>query len=200
MGLDEIQSAWQSHDHGQRLTIDVQLLLKEVRRNHRAMEVELRQRDFGEIFAAVIVAITFGSMAIVMREWSLWIAAAGGIFVGLFFIVDRIGQYRRRISPGETLQTCIQASLAQVEHQIWLLKNVLWWYLLPLIPGPVAFLVSISWQSREEGIGSQIVIGTVGMICVIGFWLAYKLNQQAVERTFVKRRNELKALQESLNA
>ncbi len=38
MGLDEIQSTWQSHDHGQRLTIDIQLLLKEVRRNHRAME------------------------------------------------------------------------------------------------------------------------------------------------------------------
>ncbi len=164
------------------------------------MEVSLRQRDLAEIFAATIVAIAFGSMAIAMREWTLWLVAAGGIFVGLFFIVDRIGQYRRRVLPGETLQTCIQASLAQVEHQIWLLKNVLWWYLLPLIPGVVAFLVSVSWQARGEGIVPQLVVGTVGLICAIAFWIAYRANQQAVEKTFVKRREELKALQESLNA
>ncbi len=78
MGLDEIQSTWQSHDHGQRLTIDIQLLLKEVRRNHRAMEVSLRQRDFAEIFAAAIVAIAFGSMAIAMREWTLFLVPPAG--------------------------------------------------------------------------------------------------------------------------
>jgi hypothetical protein len=33
--------------------------------------------------------------------------------------------------PDEPLLQCVKNSLTQMEDQIWLLRNVLWWYLLP---------------------------------------------------------------------
>ena len=51
-----------------------------------------------------------------------------------FFLVDRLRH--RNVPPvaGEPLRRRVELSLAQVEHQIWLLKHVFWWYILPFIP------------------------------------------------------------------
>lgn len=198
MNFDDLQSKWQSHDHGTRLTIDADVLLKEVRRNHRALELSLYRRDVDEIVAAAMVSGAFGGLAVLLREWTLFLCSAGGLFVGIFFVVDRWIQYRRRPVADDSLQSCIQASLFQVHHQIWLLKNILWWYLLPLVPGMVAFLGSLSWKTHAAGLGERLVVAAVGLVCALGFWRAYRLNQQAVKDSFEPRRHELEALLASL--
>ncbi len=199
MSFEDLQSKWQSHDHCMPLRIDPSLLLNEVRRSHRAMEVELWQRDFTEMVAATIVTIAFTCFAIVLREWTLFVCAIGGLYVGLFFVFDRIKQARRRSAAEQTLLSIIEASLIQVNHQIWLLKNVFWWGLLPLIPGLVAFLGSAAWQSRHEGIVGQIIIAVVGIICVATFWYIYRLNLREVRINLEPRRAELEALKASLD-
>jgi hypothetical protein len=198
MSFDDLQSKWQSHDHGTRLIIDADVLLKEVRRNHRALELSLYRRDVDEIVAAAIVTVVFGGLAVLLREWTLFLCSAGGLFVGIFFVVDRWIQYRRRPVADDSLQSCIQASLLQVHHQIWLLKNILWWYLLPLVPGIVAFLGSVSWKTLGAGFGEQLVVAAVGLFCALVFWRANRLNQQAVRNSLEPRRDELEALLASL--
>jgi hypothetical protein len=53
-------------------------------------------------------------------------------------VLDRRRHPQKPPEPGEPLVKTVQDSLNQVDHQIWLLRNVAWWYLLP--PGlAVAF-------------------------------------------------------------
>lgn len=200
MSFDDLQAKWQAHDHGIRLNIDADLLLKEVRRNHRALELQLWQRDFGEIVAAVLITGVFVTLAVLMHQWTLLLCAAGSLFVGLFFVFDRVKQRRQRSVLGDSLQSTIEASLAEVQHQIWLLRNILWWYLLPLVPGLVAFLVTTSWQTPGSGLAEQIVIAVVGLICAGAFWSVYRINQREIKRTLEPRRIELEELRSRLSS
>ncbi len=199
MSFDELQNKWQSHDHGRQLNLDADLLLQEVRRNHRTLESSLLYRDVVEVVAAVIVTCVFGYFAICLNEWSLYLCAFGGLFVGGFFIVDRWIQRRRRRTSDDSLQNCIRASLVQVNHQIWLLKNIIWWYLLPLGFGVIAFLASISWKMCNGGIAAQLIVLAILLGCLYAFWGVYRLNQSAVQRVFIPRREELELLLTSLD-
>lgn len=79
-----------------------------------------------------------------------------------------------------------------------MLKNIFWWYLLPLIPGMVAFLIWIAWKLRDAGISAMLLVAVVGLFCALVFWGVYLLNQQAVKKSFEPRRDELEALLASL--
>lgn len=201
MSFDELKAKWQSHDHGMQLTIDPGLLLNEVRRNHRAFELQLWKRDVNEVLASALITIVFAVLGVLLREWSLFLCAVGSLFVGLFFVFDRLKQRRLRSAASEnSLQSTIDASLADLQHQIWLLKNVFWWYLLPLLPGITLFLISTSWQSRSGELAEQLVIVGVAGICAIAFWYVHRINQREVIRTLEPRRIELEALRASLSS
>jgi hypothetical protein len=200
MSFDDLQAKWKEHDHGVQLIVDVKVLLNEVRRNHRALGLQLWQRDVNEIAAAALITCVLATLAVLMGQWTLLLCAAGSLFVGLFFILDRVKQRRRRSSVECSLHSTVDASIEQVQHQIWLLRNVLWWYLLPLVPGIVLFLASASWQSRGSGLGEQLVIAGVASICAIAFWLVYRANQREITRTLEPRRVELEELRASLSS
>lgn len=199
MSFDDLKAKWQSHDSGIRLNLDAKFVLNEVRRNHRTLESQLWWRDTNEVLAAFLITCVFIVLAMVMSEWTLLVCAAGSLFVGLYFILDRIRQRRGRVAVEESLRLTIDASIEQVEHQIWLLSNLWKWYLLPLVPGLVLFLFSASFQSHG-GIAEQLVIAAVGAICVIAFWLVNRINQREIRRTLEPRRIELEELRASLRA
>jgi thiosulfate reductase cytochrome b subunit len=89
--------------------------------------------------------------------------------------------------------------LIQVKHQIWLLRNVFWWYLLPFQVGIGALICSVSWQARLAGL--TVIMGLAGFALVCGLlgWGVYRLNQSAVRTTLEPRRQELETLLSSLN-
>lgn len=199
MNFDDLQSKWQSHDHGMQINIDAKLLLNEVRRNHRAFELQLWWRDINEIMAAFLISCVFTTLAVLMGQWTLLLCAAGSLFVGLFFIFDRLKQRRQRSAAHDSLPSTIDESLKQIQHQIWLLRNILWWYLLPLVPGMVLFLISVSWESRGNGLAEQLVILGVAGICAFAFWIVHRINQREITRTLEPRRIELEELRDSLS-
>lgn len=198
MNFDDLQSTWQSHDHGTRLSIGASLLLNEVRRNHQALESSLLRRDIVEVVTAIVLTGVFGVLAVRLNEWTLLLCSFGCLFVGTFFVVDRWLQSRRRPVSDDSLQSCIQASLVQVHHQIWLLKNIFWWYMLPLIPGMAVFLVTVAWKLREAGLVGLLLVAAVGLFSALVFWGVYLLNQQGVKKSLEPRLAELEVLLASL--
>lgn len=198
MNFDDLQSKWQSHNHVDSIQVDTEQLLHDVRQKYVDMEKLLWQRDLAEIVAALMVTCFFGVLAIIMRDWSLVTCAAGGLIVGVFFVVDRMIQKRRRCVVENSLRSYIQASLDQVQHQIWLLRNILWWYLFPLIVGLSIFLGSLSWQSRNKGWAEQLVILVVGLICMFAFWQVYRINHREIAKSLEPRRSELESLLASI--
>ena len=92
----------------------------------------------------------------------------------------------------------MNSSLAQVEHQIWLLRNVFWWYLLPFTLAILAFFAQVAWQ-RSHALWTFLLAlapGAVFLLLIYG--VLYYLNQYAVRRDLVPRRDELLALCASL--
>jgi positive regulator of sigma E activity len=200
MTFDDLQSTWQSHNHGMPLNVDTNVLMREVRQNHRVFERQLLCRDLSEIIAALLITVVFASLAVLLGQWTLFLCAAGSLIVGSFFLVDRLKQRQRRSTIANTLLLTVDAAIEEEKHQIRLLRNILWWYLLPLIPGIGLFLASVSWQSRANGFAEQIVIAVVAAICAIAFWLVYWINQREIRKTLEPRRQELEELRSRITS
>ena len=107
-------------------------------------------------------------MYVMSLPWTWYLAVPAIIWGAGFILVDRMRHPQRPSKPGEPLLHCAKESLTQVEHQIWLLRNVLWWYLLPFSISILAFLVHVAWQSSsvwwEFVVGSLIFVGSVLLI------------------------------------
>jgi hypothetical protein len=119
--------------------------------------------------------------------------------VVLFFIFDRAVQRKKHPSRDKSLTTCIEDSLTQVNHQIWLLKNVLWWYLLPPGIGIIICFGFFAWQLHVAG--KPVLIGLLGRSSFVGlvFLGVYLLNQRAVRKDLMPRKQELESLLKTLS-
>ena len=194
MNFEELQKAWQSQNPGATVTINADLLLKEVRRNQHYFWMTIFWRDAREVGAAAFLAWLFLHWAIRDREWSLYLLSFSCFGVGLFMLVDRWLQRRKRPVTNDPLRSCIEASLLQVNHQIWLLKNIFWWYLLPVLAGLGILIVSQIWKARHAGPWGIIFLTGYALFCVFFFWGVYWFNQYAVRKGLEPRRQELESL------
>ena len=194
MNFEELQKAWQSQNPGATVTINADLLLKEVRRNQHHFWMTIFWRDAREVGAAAFLTWLFFHWAIRDREWSLYLLSFSCFGVGLFMLVDRWLQRRKRPVTNDPLRSCIEASLLQVNHQIWLLKNIFWWYLLPVLVGLGILIVSQICKSRHNGSYGVIFLTGYALFCVLFFWGVYWFNQYAVRKGLEPRRQELESL------
>jgi hypothetical protein len=199
MNFEAMQKAWQSQDAGVKVTIDADVLLKEVRRNRQQFWMTIFWRDVREVGVAAILTWLFLHWAIRDREWSLYLLSFSCFGVGLFLLVDRWLQHRKRPVTNDSLRSCIEASLIQVNHQIWLLKNVFWWYLLPLAAALGISIGASIWRTRQAGFSVMMGWGVFVLVGVLIYWGVYWLNQFAVRKVLEPRRQELETLLTSLN-
>lgn len=199
MSFDEMQKAWQSQGAQARLMVDADLLLKEVQRNHRSFAASIFWRDVREIGVALVLVPIWIMMGIwIPSPWTWYLVIPALLWIAAFMYVDRQRQRRREARAGNTLREQIENSLAQVEHQIWLLRNVLWWYLLPPGIPMIIFLVHSAWQREQRGESAIATSAGALVTCLAVFWGVYLLNQYCVRKGLEPRRRELDSLLASL--
>jgi hypothetical protein len=199
MNFEELQKAWQSQNPGATVTINTDLLLKEVRRNQHHFWMTIFWRDAREVGVAAFLTWLFLHWAIRDREWSLYLLSFSCFGMGLFMLVDRWLQRRKRPVTNDPLRSCIEASLLQVNHQIWLLKNVFWWYLLPLAAAIGISICAGIWRTRQAGFSVMKGWVVFVMFGVLIYWGVYWLNQFAVKKYLEPRRQELESLLSGLD-
>jgi hypothetical protein len=194
MNPDYYKLAWQTQSRT-RLTIDADLLLKEVRRNQRYFIATIFWRDVREVGTALVLAPLWLYLGIKGSfPWTWYLMVAALAWIAGFMLADRMRHKRQSPDPGEPLRHGVESSLAQVEHQIWLLRNVLWWYLLPIALAVLAFFGQVTWQERSGGwwtaLAAALLVVTAAIVIVGVYWL----NQIAVRFELEPRRQELEAL------
>ena len=201
MAPDEFQQAWQAHSAQTRVIIDADLLREEVQRDQRQFNTMISYRDFGEVGVAVIMIPVWFVMGFMLNlPWTWYLSVPVFLWIAGFMLL-----YRKRHQPepdeseGPLLQQYVERSLAEVEQQIWLLKNILWWYLLPPTLSITAFFAQVSWQSRDSG----WLYALIFFVLLEGFVLAlyggiYVLNKRVVREQLIPRREELQKLRASL--
>ena len=182
------------------MTIDADVLLKEVRRKQRQFRATIFWRDVREVGVALLsVPLWIYLGRELHRHWTWYLAIPAFLWIAGFMLADRIRQQRRQPKPGNALRECIESSLAQVNHQIWLLKNVFWWYLLPIAAALGISIYYSTWHARHSGFPVIIVEVISALVVALVYCGVYWLNQFAVRKYLEPRRQKLKMLLTGLN-
>lgn len=199
MSFEEFKDAWQAQQTGHPASIDPNLLLAEVRHNQRKFQATIVWRDVREIGVALVMIPIWLGMGITMKlPWTWYLCIPALIWVAGFLYVDRRRHKRPSAPGGESIREYVEACTADVEHQIWLIRNVLWWYLLPIAIPVMAFVAEVSWRTREGGWISLLAFAVATMICLIVFGAIYWINQSAIRTYLEPLREELGTLRKSL--
>ena len=192
MNADDLTPAWQAQP---RPAIDPEQLLAEVRRDHRRFAANLFWRDVREVGGSLLMVPLWVYLgAALSLPWTWYLMVPTLLWYAGFLLADRLRHPRRPPDPGQPLVRCVEESLAQVEHQIWLLRNIGWWGFLPFAIPAMAFVGHVNWPSAARSWGAAVA--TAGVGAVVGVCLAwgYRLNQAAVRDGLEPRRRELQAL------
>lgn len=198
MDLDKYQQAWQRQSSQTKVTIDADLLLKEVQPSQQNFRTVILLRDFREVGVALaMIPIWFFMGYRLSMPWSWYLAVPAMIWVAGFIVIHRLRHSKKSVRSDIPLIQCVQDSLAQVEHQIWLLQNVFWWYLLPFLIPILAFFTHVALKTAKGWL--DVVALAVAYAIVLGlYYLIDLINQWAVRKDIGPRRQELIALRDSL--
>jgi len=198
MSLDPLQQAWQSQPDP---ALDADRLVREFRRGQQQFTATIFWRDVREVGISLLLLPVWVGMGVgIGLPWTWYLVMPGLLWVAAFMTADRLRQRRRRARPGDPLVRGVESSLAEVEHQIWLLRNVLWWYQLPLAVPMLVFIAQTFWRASRGNVW-EMAISTSFMTAVVGgvnAWI-YWINQKAVRSTLEPRRRELAAMLRGLS-
>ncbi len=198
MNFETLQQAWQSQDAGAKITFNADLLLQEIRRNQQHFQAKIFWRDVREVGVAFLLTLYFSYHGLRHNDWTDYLVGFACLGVGTFMVADRLRQRRKMPVANDPLKACAESSLLQVKHQIWLLKNILWWYLLPLA---VALAIGFSystWHAQPSGAAAMLSWMICMLVLALVYWWIYRLNQFAVRKSLEPRRQELETLLASL--
>jgi hypothetical protein len=199
MNPDNLRQAWQTQTSETRLLIGPALLLQEVRRNQEHLAATIFWRDCREVGVALLLVPVWVYLgATLALAWTWYLTVPALLWIAGFMLADRRRHKRQPPEQGEPLRQRVEGSLAQVEHQIWLLRNIFWWYLLPPGLSILAFFAQVAWRAQAGG--WLTVVTMAGLVSVVALIFAgvYWLNQYAVRTGLEPRRRELELLLASL--
>jgi len=199
MNPDDYQKAWQAQSAQPRVTIHADLLLKELQHNQRNFRLTIFWRDFREVAIAVLlVPVWFYMGAKLSSPWTWYLTVPVLLWIAGYMLVYRMRHKPAPIKPDAPLLDSVERSLAEVMDQIWLLRSVLWWYLLPLGVSLMAFVLQIAWLHSHGWLDALGHVFPPAAAIFATYAFIYWLNQYAVRTKLEPRRQELLALIASL--
>ncbi|MEF8817892.1 MAG: hypothetical protein V5A58_13965, partial [Salinibacter sp.] len=134
--LDDAKDAWQAAGPSGEASVPDERLLQRVKEEAEAFDERLRRRDRREMIAGAIVFLVFATM---LGDPS-WMVRIGALIVmGSSVLIGGVLRRARTADHGAVsdrpLAEAVRAEREKVDTQIWLLENVLWWYLAPMMGG-----------------------------------------------------------------
>ncbi|TWU06320.1 serine hydrolase domain-containing protein [Stieleria varia] len=192
MSLDKYQQAWKAEASQVQAVFDVDVVSQQVQQTHDAFRSMIFWRDVREVGTSLVMIPLWFVMGIGMSlSWTWYLTVPALLWIAVFMLVDRRRHPQRPSGPGEPLLFYVKESLTQVEHQIWLLRNVFWWYLLPPSISIMAFFADVAWQSSSGWWNFGLVIGFGGLFLFLLYGWIYRINQRAVREQLEPRRTDL---------
>lgn len=185
MTLDDYRDHWQSQA-GRALPGPAgEDLMTWIRERSAAFDRRIRRRDLGESIVAAVMVLLFGYELVTIDAWLGRLGAvvlmAASVFVVLW--MRRARRAGRGPGPEASVADRLRAQRERVSTQIRLLETVVWWYLAPLGLGVALFAFGLDVPTRSSGF---VVAGMVVLYALI-----WRLNQRAVRRDLLPRRDRL---------
>ncbi len=204
MNFEDLQTVWQRQHASAKLSINADVLLKEIRRNQQLWAAINFWGAVLEIGGEFLGTLYFSYQSLRHANWTPFrlpdwdsllvaFACAGVGTFRTFMLVDRFVQRRKQTTANDPLKACIEASLNEVNHEIWLQRNVFWWCWLPFT---TALAVSFCYASLRFHTPKFLAFLVLFVIPLA--WWGYRLSQFVVRKSLEPRRQELEALLASL--
>ncbi|QEF99282.1 hypothetical protein Mal15_33440 [Stieleria maiorica] len=201
MAADKFQQAWKSEASQLKVTIDTDLLSKQVQQSHDRFRSLIFWRDVREVGVSLVMIPVWIAMGIGLSlPWTWWLTVPALIWVAGFMLVDRKLHPQTPSDPGEPLLFYAKESLAQVEHQMGLLRNVFWWYLFPFTISLSAFFLHIAWNTSGTWWGCLLFVTPFSLFLYFSYRWIYRLNQTAVREQLQPRRDHLQRIVANLES
>lgn len=188
MKLDDFKVPWQRQQHDFDQQVDH--VIKAVRSRMTWFDRVIWLRDLRESAVAVLLMVWLSYEFLRHGEWLAKAGALMGI-LSCAMIVTILNWARltgRAAGPGQPLQQYCTSELERVDRQIWLLRNVNWWYTGPLY-------VSLAMLLLGANSAPRAIVGSLTLLLPVG-WFIYWINQRAVRFDLVPLRDELASAME----
>lgn len=199
MSLDKYKQAWKADAKQVQISVDTEVLSQKVQESQSAFRSIIFWRDVREVGTALImVPIWFAMGSLLALPWCWYLTVPVLLWIAGFMLVNRWLHPERSSEAGEPLIFYVKESLAQVEHQISLLRSVFWWGLLPPSVSIMAFFTQVGWESTKSFLGAGIIAGLGGTFLFFVYRWIYRLNQEAVRIQLEPRRNALQNILTSM--
>lgn len=201
MNLDKFQRAWKVDASELKVTFDSELLSQQVQQSHDKFRNIIFWRDVREVSVSLLMIPIWLAMGIGMSlPWSWWLTVPVLLWIAGFMLIDRKLHPKAASDPGQPLLFYAKESLTQVEHQIWLLRNIFWWYLLPFTISLMAFFIHVAWNTTGTWWGCILVTTPFGAVLFRVYRKIYRLNQKAVDEQLQPRQEHLQRIVANLES
>ena len=202
MKLDELKEAWKSQDT--RITVQTVLLLESMRKKQRRHNKYIWLRNIREGWLTILAAVYFTCFAESdvesrLQLWPFYLAMVILFGIGVFRVLDNRRQKQRMLDYKNSTFAFIECSLLSINHRIWLLENMIWWGILPVIVGGILIIAQIIMVvGLQEPATLFWELGKgVGIACVI-LGVLYWGNLWTARKYWQPRKAELEAIADSL--
>lgn len=188
MEPDDFQKAWRAQSDHVQVSIDDDRLRRDALQEQTPLRAGIFWQEVQMLGTALLILPVWFWLGVMWSlPWTWYLTVPALLCVAGFVLVDRM-RCRQQCAPSnQPLLESVKSELRQTEHQIWLSRNLFWWYLSPsaiLLP---AFFVQMA-QMREQGWWQPV--GGVLLISVV-YAVIYFLNERAVWSRLQPRRAEL---------
>jgi len=176
MNDQELKKIWKDASINDRIQLNHQKILNDMNIANKKIDKQIKYRNIAEIGASIFVIFIFSRMALNAKDGLVKFGAALVIPAAIFIIYKLLSVQNKRKPNGIALS--IKDQLMHRKNYLInekaLLKNILFWYILPLMI-PVVII----------SIGSSVsFVATLLYLCfVAGFsYYIFRLNQKAAKK------------------
>lgn len=146
----------------------------------RGLRRRVMLRDLREHIAGVFVALAFGAIAISNPDWGVRLACVV-LIVGVMAVSANLWRNRITDNPAALGQDSLGYYRAQLVAQREMLASVGRWYLGPILPGMVLFVLAMARASAAQlGLAAALTTAAVATGVIGGvFYAILWLNRRA---------------------
>jgi len=139
--LDTMELLWQQDQTSGRFSIDEEAMYNLLNKQAKRFSRQIRFRDYLEGILGFLIAIFFAAVPFLwsgknqtswVDHWEWFTLSAGALFIAIAFVYQRRQARQWETDTGIDIKQTLIRNLASVAHQIKLLKNIVWWYCLPM--------------------------------------------------------------------
>lgn len=150
---DPTTIAWSSQDTSTNPPIDPAALARSASDAHRRDQLRLLTVNVQEFLPPLLLAALFASnVGDAVRPLTVLVAALLVAAVSCFLVGSSIRHHRSDRRWGSSVQDQLAQRSAQLEHRVWMYRNLVFWYFLPIAAALGLFIYGVGDIPLGEGI------------------------------------------------